>query len=430
MYNRILKVFALTVILGSYGGFLQAYDINNAINDTVSNNPDLASKREEIEVQRSNLYGSMTGFLPQVTAKSQNTDVDVRKNSGTSTVTKDSRVKSVAVSQNIFNGFKTVNQVRQAEHNLRAQEANYRIELNKKILSAIQAYQSVIINRKNLQVSQKNLEVNMRQGELVEKNFELGNEKITEVHAVRSRVAEAKSVLESAKGNLKIAEANFKQIVGVDPQNNLSEIEVASVMTPNSLEELTSIALQNNPAIKLREEQMDAAKKGVYIAAGTFSPTADFEFTHQNSRSVFEGGSKSRVRNNSYLLSLSIPLFQKGAEYTELKKAKHQEYSQEHTLQETKNSIYSQAASAWSKFQSSRISVKAQEEAVIAAQKAVDAAYEEAKIGTATSIFVIDRQNDLFIAERRLLNEKLEHVVSVYSIYELMGSIDNIKYKA
>ena len=119
------------------------------------------------------------------------------------------------------------------------------------LFQAAQAYFNYLKTEQIVKLQQNNLEVLRKRLEATKIQFEVGELTLTDVAQADARLSLAQSNLADARSLLKAREADYRSIIGYDPEN-LDEW-TGEFNLPESENEAISIALKNNPQLKYYE---------------------------------------------------------------------------------------------------------------------------------------------------------------------------------
>jgi outer membrane protein len=122
------------------------------------------------------------------------------------------------VTQNLFNGNRTANGVRQAESNIFGARETLRNTEQNILLSAATAYMNVLRDTAILDLSKNNIIVLEEQLRQTRERFNAGDEVTrTDVAQAESSLASARSEYFTAQANLQTSVANYRRAIGIAP---------------------------------------------------------------------------------------------------------------------------------------------------------------------------------------------------------------------
>src|SRR3954468_5416776 len=160
--------------------------------------------------------------------------------------------------QNLFDGFRTTNSVRQAKSQISAAQATTRSTEQNTLLLATTAYVDVLADTAIVSAAAKNVAALQDQLQQTKARHSFGDVTKTDVAQIESRLAAAQAQHSLAIANLEGDVAAYRRVIGTAPQHLQAPREV-SALVPAGLEETVERSLADNPSIH-------AAKFGIDVA--------------------------------------------------------------------------------------------------------------------------------------------------------------------
>ena len=282
-------------------------------------------------------------------------------------------------------------------------EALYKIarlqlqELEQKVLlDTINSYLNVLRDQKFVELSNNNVAVLDQQFLEIRDRFQLGEVTRTDVSQAESALAAAKANLTAKEGSLKISSELFLSLVGIKPYK-LINIK-SNFKLPSSLEIAKQNSLKNHTKIIAAKIEEQIARIRIDIAKSQKSPLISF-------KSIFSNGYNSSSGNSNsvtFRLEGSIPIFNSGRIDSEINQAKINYKAQKESTLLVKRLIEQEIALAWSNVLVSKASIEARKRQVEASSLAYDGVVVEEKLGTRTTLDVINAEQSLLDARTQL----------------------------
>ena len=228
----------------------------------------------------------------------------------------DTNTKSASLSlrQNLYAGGGTQAQTSRAENLVQAGRAQLTATEQSVLLDAVQAYTAAWRDLAVLDLALNNEQVLRRQLQQTQDQFTVGEVARTDVAQAEARLSRARADVEQAKAALAASNATYKQVIGQPPRQLADPVRLAEL--PETLEAAQIIA-ESNPNVVAATYQLFAARDDVDVAFANLLPsldlTGDVGYTDEPQASV------DWSRSASIGLSLSIPLYQGGAEYSQVR---------------------------------------------------------------------------------------------------------------
>lgn len=410
-----IAAVALTTVDASaetiFGALSKAYENNSALN----------SARAGVRVTDESVPIAKAGRRPTLTASStalhlSNDTFGTRTTSGSFGIT---------LTQSLFDGFQTKNNVRAAESQVRAARENLRNTEQNTLFDAASAYMDVILFRQISVLRQRNLEFLGEQVRAARSRFEVGEGTRTDVAQAEASRSAAQAQLTAARAQAESAAAVYRQLIGSNP-GKLKIPGPLRKLLPGGIAAAYSIAEREHPAITATKHLVDASSYSVKAAEGTLLPgvTASMELEASQSRTLGGTGVPNGFTKSATIgATLSIPIYQGGRASGLVRQSKESLGQARINVDVNRDQVRAAVASAWTQFEASRRNVEANSALVSAAQLALAGVIEERKVGQRTTLDVLDAQADVINAQINQVSSERDTVVASYAIVSAIGRL-------
>lgn len=396
-----------------------AETIAGAMAKAYANNPDLNAARAGLRATDEGVPIAKSGFRPQIAASATGTltRTDVEK-----TGTRDfhSGQVGISITQMIFDGFQTLNNVRAAEANVFSSRESLKANEIQILLAAAQAYANIARDQQVVSIRRQNLAFLREQLNASQARLEVGEGTRTDVSQAEAELANAQSLLVSAIAQLKQSEAVYVQIVGVAP-TGIRQPAPASKSMPRSLDQAVATGLRENPQILAAQYAVDSAGFQVKSAEGTMLPGVVLQGAV--TRNTGNAGNGLDDTTASVTARLEVPIYQGGAEYGQIRQAKEILGQQRILVDSARASVQQTVVSAYAQLDSALARITASRSQISAANLALEGVIEERKVGQRTTLDVLDSQQDVLDAQESLAAAQRDAVVASYSLLAAMGRL-------
>jgi outer membrane protein len=410
------------VLLGADG--VSAETLESALARAYNNNPGLNAQRANVRATDENVARAKSGYRPRVNASADITRSYTESESafGTNISRLTPRGYGVELNQSIFNGFRTENSVRQAESSvLGSRETLGNTEQNT-LLDAATAYMDVLRDTAILDLQRNNVEVIDEQRRQTVDRFNVGEVTRTDVAQAEAALAEARSDASLAEANLRSSIAQYRQIVGVDPQQ-LAPGRPLDRLLPRTMEAAMKIAFGEHPAIKAAQHAVDAAELQVKIEQGALAPQVGV------SGSVSQRYDRQSVGDSALSASVSaqltVPIYDGGEAYASTRQAKETAGQRRLEADSIRDQVRAAVASGWGRLEAARAQIQAAQAQIDAAETALSGVREEARVGQRTTLDVLNAQQELLDARVNLITAQRDRVVASYGVVQAMGRLNS-----
>ncbi|MCX8254876.1 MAG: TolC family outer membrane protein [Beijerinckiaceae bacterium] len=411
----------LTFGLGSQAA--RAETISSALARAYMGNPDLNQQRASTRATDENVSKANSGYRPTVQGTAQfgyaRTDGTIfSQNVHSNTFPNQA---GFTVTENIFNGNRTTNGVKQAESQVMQSREQTRNTEQNTLQNGATAYMNVLRDTAILELNKNNITVLEEQLRQTRDRFNVGEVTRTDVAQAESSLATARSQYFTAQANLSTSIANYRQIIGVEP-HRLEAARPIDRLLPSRLEDAIVVALAEHPGIQAAFHNVDAAALQVQIAEGALYPTLNVVagVTQANAQQGLPTYSQFQA---TALAQLNVPLYQGGQEYATIRQAKELLAQARLQADLQRDQIRANVVSAWGQLESSKAVIRSSEAAVKSSEIALDGVREEAKVGQRTTLDVLMAQQTLLQSRVSLVTAQRDRVVASYAVDAATGRL-------
>ena len=415
-------IVALSTALLAAGA--RAETIGGALAKAYLNNPDINQQRAAVRVQDENVPKANSGYLPNISAEGDvgrdYTDVDLPGVGQQKTVTTP-RGYGVTVTQNVWNGNRTGNSVRQAESAVFGAREQLRNTEQNVLLSAVGYYMDVMRDTAILGLDRNNVEVLQEQLRQTQDRFNVGEVTRTDVAQAEASLAGARATALGAQSQLQASLANYRQAIGDDPKS-LTPVAPLSRQLPKALPEAIATSQLEHPAIVAMLHGVDAAALQIKIAEGALYPTVGVTGQVQK-RFDYSGTPGEQLYTASIVGQITVPIYDGGLSYATTRQAKEQLSQTELQTDLQRDKVRAAVVAAWGANENSSGVLRAARAEVQAAEVALAGVREEAKVGQRTTLDVLNAQQALLNARVQLVTAQHDSVVNSYSLLSAVGRL-------
>jgi outer membrane protein len=399
---------------------LRAETISGALAKAYLTSPELNAQRAAVRAADELVPRAMSGYRPSVTATA---DAGFQRNETLDRPSADTvpRGVGVTVSQNLWNGNRTANSVRQADSQIFQSREQMRIAEQTLLGNAASSYMNVLRDTAILNLRRNNVDVLEEQLRQVRDRFAVGEVTRTDVAQSEAALASGNSDAFVAQSNLQTSLANYRQFIGEQPKS-LSPAQPLEKLVPRSLEQAVASSQKEHPAIQSALHNADAAELAVKLAEGQLYPTIGLA-GNVNRRYDAQNQPGSRSYSASIVGQLSVPIYEGGAVYALVRQTKEQ-FGQARLIADLqREQVRSQVVSAWGFWQNSRQLIESVQAQVRAAEIALNGVREEARVGQRTTLDVLNAQQALLNARVNLVTAQRDRVIGSYSLLSSVGRL-------
>ncbi|CAH1661196.1 TolC family outer membrane protein [Chelatococcus asaccharovorans] len=326
----------------------------------------------------------------------------------------------IEVQQKLFDGGRTLNSVRAAESQVMGGRATLLNTEQSTLYNAATAYMDVLRDTAALNLQHSNVEVLEEQLRQTQDRFRAGEVTQTDVAQAEASLASGRGSESSAVATLKSSVATYQRVIGHLPQR-LAPGAPAIPLLPKSREAAIATALASHPAIRANLHAVDTAELQVKVKTGKLAPS----IAASASASVIwdDDYRKDKTIAAEAALAASIPIYEGGLFYSQVRQAKENVTSAHDNLEITRAQIRQQVEAAWADMESSREQIAARLTAVSANEIALAGVREEAKVGQRTTLDILNQQQALLNARVNLVSAQRDFIVATYAALSASGKL-------
>ena len=328
----------------------------------------------------------------------------------------------ITVQQTLFNGFQTANQTRAAESNVFVARQTLRVIEQTVLLDAATIYSDVVRDAAILQVQQSNVRM---LGEILQQTrarFKLQEVTRTDVAQAEAQLAAGQSQMLGADSNLTTSKAAYRRVIGSEPGRLEPGLPVER-LSPQTLAGAIDAGTTANPSVLAARYGVDVAQLQVKISESSLYPTVTLLGSAQYLHDVPFTGLIPEQSSATALITVSVPLYQGGAEYSAIRQSKETLTQRRLDLATTRDKAQATVVQVWGEIRAAKAQVQAAQEQVRAAEVALNGVRTEAQLGLRTTLDVLIDQQALVNARLNLVTAQHDRVVGSYKLLSAVGRL-------
>ncbi|MBN8828267.1 MAG: TolC family outer membrane protein [Sphingobacteriia bacterium] len=414
--NKFLYCITILIILINSAS---AETINEAFKKAYNYSFDIKAQRENLKSAKLQKTKAVLGFMPKVSGSLSRNHLE-RKDDANPKVQGTYNNRKLTVTQNVFNGGASISNFNINDIRLKLSELRLKGTEQVVLYTAAQSYIGVILANESYKIAENNEQILRKHLESTKLRFELGEVTKTDVAQADARYSLAQAQLIRYKGEIENAKSNYIKLMGELPVTSLSKPHQLKNI-PESLEEAIYIGKENSFELRMSELSMKEANEGIKLAWSKILPSVDLQ--GEVSKTGRSAITNDRFDKSAYI-SLTIPLFQGGGEYIDVKDSSVQKEKAKYTYHKTLDDLVARINNSWIKYNSTKATIKSAQDAVDSALLAFNGVEEEAKIGLKTSLDILNAEQEVFDAKLKLLNAEYQTILAGYELLAIIGKLN------
>jgi outer membrane protein len=434
MYGvKVATGAAAAVLLMAFAGPAPALaeTIEAALVRAYQNNPQLNAQRALVRSTDENVPQALSGYRPKValtaSAGYQYTDNLTTSGGSPTTIVRTEthganppRSAGLTVTQTLFNGQQTANKTRVAESQVSGAREGLRVLEQTVLLSAATSYMDYLRDSAIVEVQKSNVRVLEQTLKQTRDRFNVGEVTRTDVAQSEAQLAAGKTQELTAESNLVTTRANYRRIIGNEPENLAPGSPVDRYLPP-TLPQAVELSLIENPNVTAAMYGVDVNFLQVKVNEGALLPTVTL------AGSVQQAYEQSMISQRSFgasaVAQVTVPIYQGGTEYSLIRQSKESLAQQRLNLETTRDQSRANTVTAWGQLVAGKAQVSSAQAQVQASEIALNGVREEAKAGQRTTLDVLNAQQALVNARVALVTAQHDRVVASYSVLSSVGRL-------
>jgi outer membrane protein len=402
-------------------------------------NPLLNSERARLRATDENVPSALSGYRPQL-AVSLSSGLQSVRNLLPGAINPDGTTTQpfaqsanlypwsagLTLNQNLFNGFKTGNQVRQAESQVFAGRETLRLVEQNVLLDATIAYVGVLANQGLVEAQRANLQFLRELRATTQRRFDAGDVTPTDVAQAEARLNRGIADLNNAEIALAVARATYAQVIGAPP-GQMVQPDPIDRLLPRSREQALAISRGEHPAILTATHDIDTAQRAVNISQAALYPTVNMQASVSRGFQTDPTRGVDRTDQASIVGNVTVPVYDGGVAAAQVRQSKELLGQARILLDRARAQAELAVTAAWVTNEGSRIALNAAQSEVQAAETAVAGVQREAQAGQRTTLDVLNSQQDLTAARSRLIVAQRDRVVASYTLLSAIGRLNRVR---
>ena len=393
------------IILFAFPISAKETNLKSTLEATYNNNFLIAQQREKILKYNESVTQQLSVKKPDLSANlSQNLDESNGKYNNSANIT---------IKQLLYDGGQSSNLVDAAKYTVLAERELLIKAEQDNLLKAITVYMDLRQAQANLELAENNIKVIEEQLRAANNRFEVGEVTRTDVSQTKARLALAVSNVETRKAILTGKSASYLLVVGENHGNLSTPPKHPEI--PNTFSKAEKIAIENHPRILAARLQLKVSEYRIDASRGIFNPTIIGSITSKTGTSISS--------STGATIQATIPLFNSGNLRSKKRAAINDKKISKHALDIALLTTRSNLQIYHSSWLAAVAAIKASKAQIEASQIAFEGMREESKLGSRTTLDVLDAEQELLSARSNLVTALRDEQVQAYNVLSEMGQL-------
>jgi adhesin transport system outer membrane protein len=241
-----------------------------------------------------------------------------------------------------------------------------------------------------------------------------------DVSQAQSRLAQAKERRIRILGQLEDAKTNYKEIVGIIPEDLMTP-SVDQIELPMLVSEAQTLAVENSPRMISVKNDSQAQGADVKVEQASFYPTLSLDLSSNNDWDA--NGFEEKTVDNRAMLVLNFNLFNGGENNARRLQAIELSVEANQKMHQTRREIEKLTGIDFQAYLTAKDSLVWLKEREKASLNALKNYQEQFRLGKRSLLDVLDVTNELFQSKVTVLDGKLALDFSKYKVLADMGQL-------
>ncbi len=432
---KIKKTWTLIAILLTIqiDTFAQLLTTEQAVAIALQNNYSIRLAKLNEETLKNNYSLGLANFIPTIdaTAQQNNNITNTRQEYLSGQINEKQNAKSnslnagVGLDWTLFDGFRMFSGYKILREQLQAGELQSRLEVENTIASVLSLYYNIVELRQKVNMFEKSVQLGQARVNIADEKLAIGAGSRLEL--LQARVDMNSDISEKLNLNDLITEATIRMnvLLGRDPGTEFQVEDSIKLMPPVDMNQLKTAMEKNNVNLLINSNDIELAELNLKNIKGKRFPeigfTGGYDYSKQSSESGFVKSGKSQ--GIYYGLTASWSLFNGLNQIREQKNAKIGIESANLQYESYLADLNGQLSSTYSVYNNKLKTISLERENLETAFTNFDIANERYRLGELSGIEIREAQQNLLMAEDRLISLIYQARLLEIELLQLSGGI-------
>ena len=396
-----------------------AQTFEEALAAAYSTNPQLLAERANLRATDEQIAQARANWRPTVTVTGafgpQETNI---KGAANQPIQNNAKQSAFNITQPLYRGGRTVAGIEAARNAIQAERARLVATEETVLLNAATAYLDTVQNASLVRLNAENERVLQKQLEATNDQFRVGEVTRTDVSQAEARLAGATAGRIQAEGTLEASKATFQQVIGIAALKLIQPVRPGGM--PATSEQASAEAAVKNPTVVAAQFDEGNARAQIDLARGALLPTLSVVGQAGYSKDT-PGSSLPSTTQTALLAQLSVPLYESGAVYSQVRQARQVASQRLILIQDARRTAIATATSAFETLLSSRARTESLDSQVQADEVALEGVRQEASVGSRTILDILNAEQELLNSQVSREQAAHDDLVASYQVLAAIG---------
>jgi len=426
--KKTLSTLLIAIASAVTSANAQADDLLSVYQQALLNDTTVLKAQAQFNIVKENIEQARSALLPHINASASYSDGEVETFSApNSTITNEFTTLGYGANLNMqLYHHDSWLRLDIAEKSAHQSDLVYQVSKQDLIVRVTQAYFGLLSAKDDLEFAEAEKAAIARQLEQTKQRFSVGLTAITDVHEAQAQFDNAVTEEIRANNAIYTAEEAMRVLTNIYPRNVfLLNTDRFSTTTPNpnsaddwqkSAEAKNLDLIAAKVGIEVAQQTIDAARAGHY-------PTLDFGANYNVTDDESNTPDIPSLDSYSIGVTLNVPIYSGGATQSSVRQAQNNFVLASQDLMQTHRGVVRTTRNAYNTVIATISGIKAFEQSVLSAEKALEATEAGFEVGTRTIVDVLDSTRNLYNAKRNLSSTRYAYIQNVLLLKRAGGTI-------
>ena len=415
--RKIVIGYILLFGFSAYG-----LELSEAVDQTIKTNPTIQERLSNFHAVLEDVQNAKAAYLPSLDLKAGIGQEQVQSPfTANEMATYDVQDHALTLSYNLFNGLADKHRISQQEARLKAAAYSYMENVDDILLQLIEHYTNILRHKELIVVEKDNIKMDEKIYDNMLVKQKQGLQRLSDLKEARSKLALAYTNHLSEENNVQDVLINFHKVFG--RYVRLRDITVPQFheQLPNTIEEITKLAILNNPSIKVAKYEKMASMNDYKATIAPYLPKIDLELSGAYSENLSGiAGSNTDIRGMVYL---NYNLFNGVADKSYRQKKVSTLHQKNDEVEKVKRDVIEAIQLSWSAFRITSRQMVFTKWYVQSSKDKLNSYYREFNLGRRSLIDLLGASDDFNNARRKKINTKYDLMFARYRLLDAMGEL-------
>ncbi|MBJ57819.1 MAG: hypothetical protein CMP24_06225 [Rickettsiales bacterium] len=424
MKSRFTYIILILINIANLSFSTKSETIYDSMATAYTNSPSLKSLRAKLKASDEEVSKVLSSKRPTVNFSGnfgRDSTTTINTSGVESTVDNSPTSVELEIKQNLYDSGRSKYNLGRTDSMIFAERAELASMEQKILLSTAQVYLELFTAIDLNKLAKNNLLVLKQHLNATKSRFEVGEVTTTDLSQAKARYLKARANEIKSKGDVEIQKSKYFSLIGKEAPETLMFPEYYPDL-PKSLKEAIQLAIKNNPKVVAAGFRKKSSFLDISLAAANLLPKLDLNLSAQNAwdpNTFFD-----EYKNYSIDLSLNVPLYQGGKNYADVRKKKKIAIEKSRNFDFEIREAVKDVEVVWLSLKNTQYQIKAIESSIFANNTALKGVREEEKVGTRTTLDVLDAEQELLEEKMVLVKAKKDLFFFSFQLLEKLGRLN------